>query len=141
VLALLRHHHHSKNWRAADYFAGICDALLAFHCAVDLALYYRDRRDESSDLQAKWELWDLAAATPLGAMGVAGLGIVRPHGLRSKTGRLQRNLYTLIVRTSLIDEACLTQRVDVATAAIEANPQCPWRKPIAIPSEFLTTAK
>ena len=77
----------------------------------------------------------------LGAMGVAGLGILRPHGLRSKTGRLQRNLYTLIVRTSLIDEACLTQRVDVANGAVEANPQCPWRKPIVIPAEFLGGTK
>jgi hypothetical protein len=47
----------------------------------------------------------------------------------------------LIVRTVLINEACAMQRVDLATGAVAANPQCPWRKPIAIPAEFLTTAR
>jgi hypothetical protein len=142
VRALLRHHHHSKNPRAADYFAGVCDALLAIHCAGDIAEYYGDRRDESADLKAKRELWQLADANALDAvMGQSGLGGLSPDVLRGKTERLRRNLYTLIVRTSLIDEACLTQRVDVATGAIEANPQCRWRKPIAIPAEFLSGAR
>ena len=32
VRALLRHHHHSGNKRAAEYFIGVCDALLGVRC-------------------------------------------------------------------------------------------------------------
>jgi hypothetical protein len=36
-----------------------------------------------------------------------------------------------MVRTDLIEDACLTQRLDFATGVIEANPQCPWRRSIS----------
>jgi hypothetical protein len=136
VVALLRHHHHSKNHRAAEYFAGACEALLAIRCAEDIAKYYDDRRDESADLRAKWELWDLADALDSNLFeGVTEVDV------RGQSERLRRGVYLLIVRTLLIDETCLTQRLDPATGVIESNPQCPWRKPIAIPAEFLSGAK
>jgi hypothetical protein len=43
--------------------------------------------------------------------------------LRGKDAGLRRNLYTLVVRTALINEACLLQGLDVKTGAREANPQ------------------
>jgi hypothetical protein len=60
---------------------------------------------------------------------------------RSNCAALRHELFQLVVRTVLIDEACAMQRVDPETGAIEANPQCPWRKPNAIPAEFLSRAK
>ena len=100
----------------------------------EIADHYESRRDESADLAAKWELWDLAS--------VAGVpGGVSADQLNRKSERLKRAVYTLFVRTDLIEDACLTQRLDPATGAVEANPQCPWRKPIAIPAEFLSWAK
>ena len=126
VLALLRHHHRTKNQRAAEYFAGVCDALLALDCAEDLDAYYHDRRDESADLRAKWELWNLATSG---------------KALRDKDEGLRRSLFMLGVRTDLIYEACMTQRLDVKTGAREADPECPWRVPIAIPAEFLSGAR
>ena len=130
VRALLRHHHHSKNQRAAEYFAGVCDALLGLGCAEDIAAYYDDRRDESADLRAKWELWILPKCPGAGKAD-----------LRDKDEGLRRRLFTLVVRTALINEACMMQRLDVKTGAREANPQCPWRIPIAIPAEFLSGAR
>jgi hypothetical protein len=44
----------------------------------------------------------------------------------------------MLIRTNLIEDTCLTQRVDVASRTIDANPECPWRRPIAIPAEFLS---
>jgi hypothetical protein len=126
VLALLRHHHHIKNQRAAEYFAGVCDALLGLDCAEDLDAYYHDRRDESADLRAKWELWNLATSGKT---------------VRDKDEGLRRSLFMLGVRTDLIYEACMTQRLDVKTGAREADPECPWRVPIAIPAEFLSGAR
>jgi hypothetical protein len=126
VLALLRHYHHTKNQRAAEYFAGVCDALLGLDCAHDLDAYYHDRRDESADLRAKWELWSLATSA---------------KALRAKDEGLRRNLFMLGVRTDLIYEACMTQRLDVKTGAREADPGCPWRVPIAIPPEFQCGAR
>ena len=92
-----------------------------------LPRYYDDRRDESADLKAKWELWDLPS--------------VSQEDLRGKNEGLRRALFTLVVRTALINEACLMQRLDVATGTRESNPQCPWRRPIAIPAEFLSATK
>jgi hypothetical protein len=124
VRALLRHHHQSKNYRTADYFAGVCDALLGLDCDEDIYAYYYDRRDENADLRAKWELW-------------RGVG----KDLRGMDEELRRALFMLGVRTDLINEACLMQRLDLATGAREANPQCPWRVPIAIPAEFLSGSR
>ena len=126
VLALLRHHHHTKNQRAAEYFAGICDALLGLDCAHDLDAYYHDRRDESADLRAKWELWNFATSG---------------KALRDEDEGLRRSLFMQGVRTDLIYEACMTQRLDVKTGTREADPECPWRVPIAIPAEFLSGAR
>jgi hypothetical protein len=126
VRALLRHHHHTKNQRAAEYFAGLCDALLGLDCKYDLDAYYRDRREESADLRAKWELWNRASSG---------------KAVRDKDEGLRRSLFVLGVRTDLIFEACMTQRLDVKTGAREANPECPWRVPIAIPAEFLSSAR
>jgi hypothetical protein len=130
VRALLRHHHHTKNQRAADYFAGVCDALLGANSAKDVAAYYHDRRGESADLRAKWELWNLAANTS-----------VQAQALRNRDEGLRRSLAMLIVRSILVEEACLMQRVDVKTGAREADPECPWRVPIAIPAELLSGAR
>jgi hypothetical protein len=47
----------------------------------------------------------------------------------------------LIVRSILVEEACLMQRVDVKTGAREADPEGPWRVPIAIPAELLSGAR
>jgi hypothetical protein len=131
VRALLLHHHHTKDQRVAEYFAGVCDALLGLGCAEEIAAYYDDRRDESADLMAKWELWDLAD----------GFGGAREESLRAKDAGTRRSLFMLVVRTALINEACLMQRLDLKTGAREANPECPWRVPIAIPAEFLSGAK
>jgi hypothetical protein len=135
VRALLRHHHHTKNQRAAEYFAGVCDALLGLDCAQEIAAYYHDRRDERADLRARWELWDLAdkASGPNPPGGVS-------HLRGTKEG-LRRGLFVLGVRTDLIFEACMTQRLDVKTGAREADSECPWRVPIAIPAEFLSGAR
>jgi hypothetical protein len=126
VRALLRHHHHTKNQRAAEYFASLCDALLGLDCKYDLDAYYHDRREESADLRAKWELWNRASSG---------------KAVRDKDEGLRRSLFVLGVRTDLIFEACMTQRLDVKTGAREANPECPWRVPIAIPAEFLSGAR
>jgi hypothetical protein len=69
------------------------------------------------------------------------LGSVGEEELRGKTPELRRRLFQLIVRTDLIGETCGMQRLDPATGAVEANPQCPWRRPIAIPAEFLSGEK
>ena len=66
---------------------------------------------------------------------------VSEEELRGKTPELRRQLFQLVVRTDLIGEACGMQRLDPATGAVEANPQCPWRRPIAIPAEFLSGPK
>jgi hypothetical protein len=139
VRALVRHHHHRNDRRAAEYFAGVCDALLGLRCAGDISEHYGERRGESAELAARWELWDLAAANVLAAsMSRAGFpGGTSAEELRGKTEQLRRGLYGLIVRTELIDDACLTQRLDPATGAVEAGADCPWRRPIAIPAEFL----
>jgi hypothetical protein len=134
VRALLRHHHHRKNQRAAEYFAGVCDGLLGLACAEDIAAYYDDRRGESADRMAKWELWDLADKV----MDTTGAS---EADFRGKNEGTRRRLLALVVRTGLINEACLMQRLDVTTGAREANPQCPWRTPIAIPAEFLSAAR
>lgn len=145
VRALLRHHHHDKNHRAAEYFADVCEALLGSHCAVEIAEYYVDRRDESAGLNAKWKPWALAAGLEDKRRRRIELSSavmdVFQEGLRRETEALRRSFYTLSVRTSLIMEACLTQRLDPATGGIESNPLCPWRKPIAIPAEFLSGAR
>jgi hypothetical protein len=145
VRALLRHHHHTKNQRAAEYFAGVCDALLGLDCAEDLDAYYHDRRDESADLRAKWELWNRSRsgkaliAEPLREN--LGQPVIVENVARDKHEGLRRSLFMLGVRTDLIYEACMTQRLDVKTGAREADPECPWRVPIAIPAEFLSGAR
>ena len=137
VRGLLTHHKFTGNTRAAQYFADLCETVLGLRCADVIADYYHDRSKESAELKAKWELWDLAAVNAMAGI-FAG---VSEEMLRGKTPRLRRELFQLIVRTVLINEACAMQRVDPATGAIEANPHCPWRKPIAIPAEFLSSAK
>jgi hypothetical protein len=137
VRALLRHHHQSKNRRAAEHFADVCSALLGLGCAEDIVAYYDDRRDESPDFRAKWELWVLAG----NALDSVLSGGARQEDLRGKVEGLRRGLFMLGVRTALINEACLMQRLDLTTGAREANPQCPWRTPIAIPAEFLSGPK
>src|SRR5262249_60134558 len=100
----------------------------------NIADHYESWRNESGVLAAKWELWDLAS--------VAGVpGGVSGDQLKRKSEWLKRAVYTLLVRTDLIDDACLTQRLDPTTGAVEADPQCPWRRPIAIPAEFLSSGK
>ncbi|HWE20255.1 MAG TPA: hypothetical protein VG758_24270 [Hyphomicrobiaceae bacterium] len=99
---------------------------LGLDCAYDLDAYYHDRREESADLRAKWELWNLATSGKVP---------------RDKDEGLRRSLFMLGVRTDLIFEACMTQRLDVKPGAREANPECPWRVPIAIPAEFLSGAR
>jgi hypothetical protein len=66
------------------------------------------------------------------------LGDVSEEDLRGKTPRLRRELFQLIVRTDLIGEACGMQQLDSMTGSVEANPQCSWRRPIAIPAEYLS---
>jgi hypothetical protein len=83
--------------------------------------------------------WDLAAVNSM--TGVYAFGGVSEEELRGKTPELRRELFRLLVRTDLIAEACAMRRLDPATGAVEANPQCPWRRPIAIPAEFLSSAK
>jgi hypothetical protein len=61
--------------------------------------------------------------------------------LNRKSERLKRAVYTLLIRTDPIVDACLIQHLGLATGAVEANPECPWRRPIAIPAELLTGAK
>lgn len=138
VRGLLAHHQFTGNTRAAQYFADLCETVLGMRCADLLADYYHDRSKESSELKAKSEFWELAAVN---AIARRDPGRFSEEPLRGKTPRLRRELFQLIVRTALTNEACAMQRVDLTTGAIEANPQCPWRKPIAIPAEFLTTAK
>jgi hypothetical protein len=135
---LFFHHQFTGNTRAAQYFADLCETVLGMRCADLLAEYYHDRSKESAELKAKSEFWELAAVN---AIASRDPGRVSEELLRGKTPRLRRELFQLIVRTALINEACAMQRVDLATGAIEANPQCPWRKPIAIPAEFLTTTR
>ena len=134
---LLIHHQFTGNTRAAQYFADLCETLLGLRCADVIADYYHDRSKESAELKAKWELWDLAAVNAMAGI----FARVSEEMLRGKTPRLRRELFQLIVRTVLMNEACAMQRVELATGAKEANPQCPWRKPIAIPAEFLSSAK
>ena len=135
---LFFHHQFTGNTRAAQYFADLCETVLGMRCADLLADYYHDRSKESAELKAKSEFWDLAAVN---AIASRDPGRFSEELLRGKTPRLRRELFQLIVRTALVNEACAMQRVDLATGAIEANPQCPWRKPIAIPAEFLSTTK
>jgi hypothetical protein len=137
VRGLLAHHQFTGNTRAAQYFADLCEMVLGLRCADVLADYYQDRSKESAELKAKWEFWDLAAVNAIARRHPG----VSEELLLGKTPRLRRELFQLIVRTVLINEACAMQRVDLATGAVEANPQCPWRKPIAIPAEFLTTTR
>jgi hypothetical protein len=139
VRGLLTHHHGTRNMPAADYFVGLCDAVLGLRCANAISEYYGDRSKESAELKAKWVFWDLAAANAM--TGVYAFGGVSEEELRGKTPELRRELFRLIVRTDLIAEACATRRLDPATGAVEANPQCPWRRSIAIPAEFLSSAK
>jgi hypothetical protein len=94
----------------------LCDLAAARYCS----------REESADLRAKWELWNLATSGKVP---------------RDKDEGLRRSLFMLGVRTDLIFEACMTQRLDVKPGAREANPECPWRVPIAIPAEFLSGAR
>lgn len=138
VRGLLAHHQFTGNARAAQYFADLCETVLGMRCADLLADYYHDRSTESAELKAKSEFWELAAVN---AIASRDPGRFSEEQLRGKTPPLRRELFQLIVRTALINEACAMQRVDLATGAIEANPQCPWRKPIAIAAEFLTTTK
>jgi hypothetical protein len=135
---LFFHHQFTGSTRAAQYFADLCETVLGMRCADLLAEYYHDRSNESAELKAKSEFWELAAVN---AIASRDPGRVSEELLRGKTPRLRRELFQLIVRTVLINEACAMQRVDLATGAVEANPQCPWRKPIAIPAEFLTTTR
>ena len=142
VRGLLTHHHGARNMPAADYFVGLCDAVLGLRCADAISEYYSDRSKESAELKAKWVFWDLVAANVMNAMtGVYAFGGVSEEELRGRTRELRRELFRLLVRTDLIAEACAMRRLDPATGAVEANPQCPWRRSIAIPAEFLSSAQ
>ena len=140
VRGLLTHHQFAGNKRAVQYFADLCEEILGARCAHPLTEYYFARSKESAELRAKWELWDLVAANMLSA-AVPFPGGVSEEELRGKTPELRRQLFQLVVRTDLIGEACGMQRLDSARGAVEANPQCPWRRPIAIPAEFLSGPK
>jgi len=67
VLGLLTHHHSAGNSRAAEYFAVLCEEVPGVGCGNPIVDYYYDRSQESPELKAKWELWDLAAANMLSA--------------------------------------------------------------------------
>src|SRR5262249_18831877 len=127
VRGLLSHYTFAGNTRTAEYFAGLCGSLLGLRCAAKISEHYHVRSKESSELKAKWEFWDLAAGNAMSAMRLV-LGGVSEEELRGKTPRLRRELFQLIVRTDLIGEACGMQQLDSATGAVEANPQCPWRR-------------
>jgi len=139
VRGLLRHYQHAGSARAAQYFAGLCEEVLGARCAGLISDYYFARSKESAELRAKWELWDLAAANLASTVNL--FGGVSEEDLRGKTPELRRELFRLLVRTDLMAGACYTQRLRGATGAVEANPQCPWRRPIAIPAEFLSGAR
>jgi hypothetical protein len=139
VRGLLRHHTYAGNTPAAEYFAGLSDAVLGLRCAGLISEHYYLRSKESGELKAKWEFWDLAAGNAMTAASV--FGGVSEEELRGKTPELRKELFRLIVRTDLIGEACGIQRLDSATGAVEANPKCPWRRPIVIPAEFLSGPK
>jgi hypothetical protein len=136
VRGLLTYHQQAGNAPAAEYFAGLCDALLGSRCAGALADYYGERSEESAEMKARWELWDLAAANVMTAASFFSGGVSEEE-LRGKTPRLRRELLQLVVRSELIADACYTQTVDAATGALAADPRCPWLKPIAIPAQFL----
>jgi hypothetical protein len=140
VRGLLIHHQFAGNTRAAQYFADLCEDVLGARCAGPISEYYSARSKESAELRAKWEFWDLVAAN-LSSATYAFAGGVSEEELRGKTPELRRRLFQLVVRTDLIGETCGMQRLDPATGAVEANPQCPWRRPIAIPAEFLGGAR
>ena len=98
-------------------------------CAGLISEHYYLRSKESGELKAKWEFWDLAAGNAMTTASV--FGGVSEEELRGKTPELRKELFRLIVRTDLIGEACGMQRLDSATGAVEANPKCSWRRPIA----------
>jgi hypothetical protein len=139
VRALLRHHRFRGNKQATEHFIRLCEEMLGQRCASDIAEAYMERRSEGAKLAAKAEFWDLAAKDALNGGGETEGADQRE--LRRKTDRWRRDLFALMVRTELVDEACLTQRVDLTFSTVEANPQCPWRKPIEIPAEFLSAAR
>jgi hypothetical protein len=141
VRGLLTHHQFAGSTRAAQYFADLCEEILGARCADQLSEYYSARGKESAEFRAKWEFWDLVAANMLIAKTNVIPGGVSEEELRGKTPGLRRRLFQLIVRTDLIGQTCGMQRLDPATGAVEANPQCPWRRPIVIPAEFLSGAK
>jgi hypothetical protein len=137
VRGLLKHHTYAGNTRAAEYFVGLCDAILGLRCAGVISEYYYLRSKESGELNAKWVFWDLAAGNAMSATSLFP-GDVSEEELRGKTPQLRRELFQLIVRTDLMAEACGMQQLDSATGSVEANPQCSWRRPIAIPAEYLS---
>ena len=140
VRGLLTHHQFAGSTRAAQYFADLCEKILGARCAGPISEYYSARSKESAEFRAKWEFWDLVAANMLSATNLFPGGVGEEE-LRGKTPELRRRLFQLVVRTDLIAETCGMQRLDPATGAVEANPRCPWRRPIAIPAEFLSGAK
>lgn len=61
----------ARNMPAADYFFGLCNAVLGLRCAIAISEYYGDRRKESAELKAKWVFWDLAAVNAMSRISIA----------------------------------------------------------------------
>jgi hypothetical protein len=43
----------ARNMPAADYFVGLCDAVLGLRCAIAISEYYGDRRKESAEAEGQ----------------------------------------------------------------------------------------
>jgi hypothetical protein len=139
VRALVRHHHATGNRRAAEYFIGLCDALIGMWCAHEIHSHFMSRREESTDLSAKAELWDLAAVNISTAR--FGLRWLEKNELLGRTERMRRALFVLRFRTRMIIESCLTAPVGRTSGMIETTSNCPWRMPIEIPTVYLNGAR
>ena len=122
---LLRHHRARGNMKAAAFYAGLC-ATLPVWCASDLADFHYDRSGKSP----AWEVWDIIAAMSLGLTpSEAG-----------KPAAVMRQVFSITVRNTLAERACCARRFNASSKKFDDDPACPWRKPVAIPAEFLQGA-
>jgi hypothetical protein len=120
--ALLRHHVESDNKPAAAHFAALCATHAPLKCASDLAEYHYRLSGKSP----AWELWDVVTAS--GSMPASEMG---------KPPALLRQAFTIQARVLLAERSCMLRRYDPATQKFEDEPRCEWRRPIAIPAEYL----
>ena len=120
---LLQHHDESGNAKAAAFYADLC-ARLAVHCATELAEHY----ERTSGKSPSWALWD----------AVAGMTPGVPATMTNTPVALRQQVFSARLRVILADRACEASLLDRATGRFKLDPACPFRRPVAIPPEFLS---